>query len=408
MGKRPAGRDSADVVIVGAGPAGLSAAVRLAERGVTPVVVDMSSSPTQTSNAALVHASTLELLAELGVGDDLVSAGRKLRRIVMADRGQVLARIDLTGIASRYPFALGVPQSTTEEILLRRFAGLGGVVRRNHRVESLRTTADGYRLTGTNAENSSAFELHARYVIGADGAHSVVRAAIGVQFRGDTYPSQFVLADVALSQPPCADDEAAINLSPHGVTVIGQLPGGNYRVIATVDADATVPRAPGRSFVDALLTERDIHSHTASEAAWSSRFRVHHRVADRFRDGDVFLVGDAAHVHSPAAGQGMNTGIADAYDVATRLAAVVTGRAEVSVLDGYEQSRRPAAKEVVRFTDRMTRMAMLSNPIARRIRGVVLPTATRIGPIHNTITTWVTGLGRSPLRTELPSLTGSN
>jgi 2-polyprenyl-6-methoxyphenol hydroxylase-like FAD-dependent oxidoreductase len=402
----PGRTEVTDVLIVGAGPTGLTAAARLAELEVPCLVLDAADAPTQTSKAALVHASTLELLAELGVGDELVEAGREIHRIVMADRARVLARVDLTGIPSKYPFALSVPQCTTEEILLRRLASLGGSVRRDHQVHSLREDGDGYLVTGTveTASGSVPIEIKARYVVGADGSHSAVRSAIGLDFPGETYPSQFVLADVELTSQPCADDEAAINMSADGVTVIGRLPSGNYRIISTVDSESDVPEAPGKPYLDEILRERGIDAQLAAAPAWSSRFRVHHRVAERFRVGGVFLAGDAAHVHSPAAGQGMNTGIADAYDLSTRLAAVLTGQADKSVLDGYERDRRAAAVEVLRFTDRMTKMAMLRNPIARSVRRVAAGTLSRIGPIRQLITMWITGLKRSPLRHGLPTV----
>jgi 2-polyprenyl-6-methoxyphenol hydroxylase-like FAD-dependent oxidoreductase len=405
MGTEPAGRaEEAEVVIVGAGPTGLTAAVRLAELGVPHVVLDAAAAPTQTSNAALVHASTLEILAELGVADELVDAGGKVNRIVMVDRGRVLARVGLTGIPSGYPFALGVPQSTTEEILLRR---LNGLVRRGHRVTAVREDGDGYLVTGMAGSPAGPvrFEVWARYVIGADGSHSVVRSAIGLDFPGETYASQFVLADVALGDRPFGDDEATINLSAQGVTVIGRLPGGTHRIIATVGPGSEVPQAPGRAYLDTLLSERAIDVRLAAVPVWSSRFRVHHRVADRFRAGGVFLAGDAAHVHSPAAGQGMNTGIADAYDLSTRLAAVLNGQAAEPVLDGYETERRAAALEVLRFTDRLTKLAMLSNPAARAARRVAVGTGSRIRPLRHQITMWITGLKRSPLRSDLPAVT---
>ncbi|GLY95155.1 FAD-dependent monooxygenase [Actinoplanes sp. NBRC 103695] len=171
--------------------------------------------------------------------------------------------------------------------------------------------------------------------------------------------------------------------------MLGLLPSGNHRIVATVAGEA--PEAPDRAFVDGLLRARGIPFRTAAEPAWSSRFRIHHRVADRFRVGKVFLAGDAAHVHSPAAGQGMNTGIADAYDLATKLASGAD-------LDSYARVRRETALEVVRFTDRMTRMAQLSNPAARAVRRAVAGTAGRLHPVRNRIATWVTGLERSPLR----------
>jgi 2-polyprenyl-6-methoxyphenol hydroxylase-like FAD-dependent oxidoreductase len=239
-------------------------------------------------------------------------------------------------------------------------------------------------------------------VVGADGSHSAVRTAIGLDFPGESYPAQFVLADIALTCPGAADDEATINLSPRGVTVIARLPSGNHRIVATVEAGADVPDAPDRAFVTDLLRDRGVPANPAAEPTWSSRFRVHHRVAARFRVDGVFLAGDAAHVHSPAAGQGMNTGIADAYDLATRMAAVCTGQAEEAALDAYEQARRPAALEVLRFTDRMTRTAMLANPVARSVRRVAAGTVGRLTPVQRRLAMWVTGLERSPLRGDLP------
>ena len=361
--------EKTEVLIVGGGPTGLTAAIRLAQLGVPHIVLDARDGPTETSNAALVHASTIELLAELDVGDELVAAGRRIDHIVMVDRGRPLVRLGFGGLPTRYPFALSVPQSTTEALLVKRLADLGGEVRRGQRVDL--ATCD----------------IDARYVIGADGSHSTIRESAGITFRGATYESSFVLADIALRTD---FDEATINLSPDGVTVLAQLPSGNHRVVATV-ADA--PSAPDRSFVEDLLRRRGIPAQTREDPVWSSRFRIHHRVADRFRTGSTFLAGDAAHVHSPAAGQGMNTGIADAFDLATRLAS-----GSPSALDGYETGRRSAALEVVRFTDRMTRMAMLRNPMARTARRLVMGTAGRPPAVQRKIGMWVSGLGRSPLR----------
>ncbi len=400
-------RERTAVVVVGAGPTGLTAALRLAQLGVPYVLLDASAAPTTTSNAALVHASSLEILAELGVGDALVAAGRRMHRITMVDRGRPLLRMEFGDLPSRYPFALGVPQSTTEALLLRRLAESAGSVRRRHRVHTLRAH-DGHVVVAGVVESPGGpvpFEIRARYVIGADGSHSAVRAAIGLDFPGQTYPSQFVLADVALTDGVRADDEATINMSAHGVTVIARLPSGNHRIVATVDTHVTVPARPDRAFVDALLSDRGIPARAAGEPAWSSAFRVHHRVADRFRVGRVFLAGDAAHIHSPAAGQGMNTGIADAFDLATRIAAVHTGQAGESALDAYDRVRRAAALEVLAFTDRLTATAMLRNPAARAARRALAGTLGRLGPVRRRVAMWVTGLQRSPLYGDLPAVT---
>jgi 2-polyprenyl-6-methoxyphenol hydroxylase-like FAD-dependent oxidoreductase len=399
--------ENTEVVIVGAGPTGLTAAVRLARLGIPYVLLDARAEPTSTSNAALVHAASLELLAELGVGDALVAAGRRIDRIAMVDGGRPLLRVPFAGLPTRYPFALGVPQSTTEALLLRQLAGPAGTVRRRHRVRTVNADGDAITVTGTaeSPGDPAPFAIRARYVIGADGSRSTVRTALGLDFPGQTYPSQFVLADVALTGAGQADDEATINMSAHGVTVIAQLPSGNHRIVATVDAGVEVPDRPDGAFVDALLRDRGITARSAAEPAWSSAFRVHHRVAATFRDGRVFLAGDAAHIHSPAAGQGMNTGIADAFDLATRLAAVLAGQADESSLDAYDRVRRAVALEVLAFTDRLTRVAMMRNPAARIARRVGTGTVGRLRPVQRRLAMWVTGLQRSPLRGDLPAVT---
>jgi 2-polyprenyl-6-methoxyphenol hydroxylase-like FAD-dependent oxidoreductase len=398
--------DVTDVLVVGAGPTGLMAATVLVRQGVSCITVDAAAGPTVTSKAALVHASTLELFAEVGVIDEIVSAGVRIHRIVVRDGERILTRIALDGLPSRYPFALGLPQSTTEQVLLRRLAELRGSVRRCHRVVSIESDGDGYLVAGFDHSDPGPdggqavpFTIRARYVVGADGAHSAVREAVGIAFPGDTYASQFVLADVGLADAGDAE-QATISLSPLGVTVIGLLPGGNHRIVATVDTEE-VPACPDRTFLDALLRDRGLTARPTAEPAWSSRFRVHHRVAEHFRLHGVFLAGDAAHVHSPAAGQGMNTGIADAYDLATRLAATLAG-ADPTVLDGYETNRRSAALEVLRFTHRMTRIAQLRSPAARLSRRILAGTIGRLGPVQRRITMWISGLERSPLRHGLP------
>ena len=397
--------ETTEVAVVGAGPTGLTMATRLAQLGVPHVVVDANAGPVRESRATLVHAATLEILDELGAAGELIAAGTRVNRIAFSDRGRVIARIGLAGVPSRYGFALGVPQSTTEQVLLARLAALGGGVRRGHRAESVTPVPEGYLVAGTGPAGGGAgrFEIRARYVAGCDGAHSTVRASAGLDFPGDTYPSQFVLADAELRSAPGPDDEARIFTSPQGVVVTGRLPSGNHRIVATVDAGLAVPDPPGRAFIDAILRERGV-GELAADPVWSSRFRVAHRVADRFRAGGVFVCGDAAHVHSPAGGQGMNTGIADAYDLATRLAAVLTGQADQAILDGYERDRRAAALEVVTFTDRMTTMASVRSPAARALRDAALAAASRIPAIRNLITLWVSGLKRSPLRHDLPPL----
>jgi 2-polyprenyl-6-methoxyphenol hydroxylase-like FAD-dependent oxidoreductase len=217
----------------------------------------------------------------------------------------------------------------------------------------------------------------ARYVVGCDGGHSFAREALGIPFQGDAYPQSFVLADVRMGWA-LPDDEVQLFFSPEGLVVVAPLPQGHHRVVATVDE---APAEPSLSDVQALLDARGPRARRprVEELVWSSRFRVQHRVAARFREGGVFLCGDAAHVHSPAGGQGMNTGIQDAANLAWKLALAVRGRAPGSLLDSYERERRPVARGVVSTTDRLTRLATVHSPLLRRLRNALIPIAGRTG-----------------------------
>jgi 2-polyprenyl-6-methoxyphenol hydroxylase-like FAD-dependent oxidoreductase len=350
-----------DVAIVGAGPTGLALAVTLASAGIDFVVVDRLAEGANTSRAAVVHARTLEILEALGTAEDLVARGLPLTRFAVRDGSRRLLTLPFDNLPTRYPYALMVPQCDTEDVLLARVRALGAEVHRPYEVESVVQDEGGVTLTMTTGES-----LRAGYAVGADGMDSAVRTASGIGFTGRTYAESFVLADVTMDWVP-GRDEVSLTFDPAGLTVVAPLPGGRYRIVATVEE---APATPDREFVQALLDERASGDATVTSVAWSSRFRVHHRVADRYRAGRLLLAGDAAHVHSPAGGQGMNTGIQDAYALGRALA---TGR-----LDDYETQRRPVARRVVAFTDRMTRIATTHHPVARAARNLALPLLGRL------------------------------
>ncbi|CAG7653738.1 FAD-dependent monooxygenase [Actinacidiphila bryophytorum] len=354
------------VAIVGAGPTGLALAVTLAEAGVDFVVLDKLAEGANTSRAAVVHARTLEVLDTLGVTQELLLLGIPLQRFTVRDGGRVLARLGFGGLPTPYPFTLMVPQCDTEAALLARLRALGGDVHRPYEVASAVQDDDGVTLTTTTGQT-----LRAQYAVGADGMHSAVREAAGIGFTGSAYAQSFVLADVVMDWRPGAA-EVSLNFHADGLVVVAPLPHGRYRVVAVVDE---APAAPGAGYVQALLDARSPGQARVHEVVWGSRFRVHHRVADHYRAGRLLLAGDAAHVHSPAGGQGMNTGIQDGYAL---------GRAFAEdALDGYEPQRRPVAQRVVAFTDRMTRMATLRRRPARAARNAVLPLATRVPALRN-------------------------
>ena len=235
--------------------------------------------------------------------------------------------------------------------------------------------ASGVEFTVQSAQRVE--RLRARYLVGCDGAHSTVRETLGMRFEGATYPQSFVLADVRMDWG-LPNDEVELFFSPEGLVVVAPLPHRRHRVVATVDE---APPEPSLKEVQALLDTRGPRAPrpVVETVVWSSRFRVHHRVAAAFRDGAVFLCGDAAHIHSPAGGQGMNTGIQDAANLAWKLALVIRGYAPGSLLDSYERERKQVAREVVATTHRITRLATMRSRGSRRIRNILLSGANRTG-----------------------------
>jgi 2-polyprenyl-6-methoxyphenol hydroxylase-like FAD-dependent oxidoreductase len=364
-----------DVLIVGAGPVGLTLAASLQARGVDVLLVDKAAEVARTSRAAVIHARTLEVLHGIDVSDELVRRGVIVPRFTVRDRDRALLTIDFDGLPTRYPYTLMLPQDITEDVLTGRLAELGGRVHRPYELARLEQDGDGVTATMVGGET-----VRASYVVGADGMHSAVREQIGIGFTGDTYAQSFVVADVHLDWD-FDDSEVMLYFAPAGLLVVAPLPGGRHRIVATADV---APEHPDRDHIQALLDARGPQKRPAlvKDVVWSSRFRVHHRLADRYREGRVFLAGDAAHVHSPAGGQGMNTGIQDAVALAARLASVLRDAADERVLDGYEAQRRPIAADVVAFTDRMTRVATVDHPGVRRIRNATLRVLDRIPAVR--------------------------
>lgn len=338
-----------DVLVVGAGPTGLTLAAELTRCGVHATVIDQQPAGANTSRAAVVHARTLEVLESINVSKRLTAIGIPIPRFTIRDRDRVLMSVDFSTLPTRYPYTLMVSQAVTEQVLLDRLQELGAKVERPMTLVDLRQDA-----VGVTATLEGDVHLQAHYAVGADGMHSTVRELAGIGFQGSSYKESFVLADIRLTGG-MPHDEVILYFSPAGLVVVAPLPDGIYRIVATVD---NAPEHPNMEYVQALLEERGPRKERAvvKELVWSSRFHVHHRVADTYRKGRILLAGDAAHVHSPAGGQGMNTGIQDAVSLAGALSRALQ-EGETSILDAYASSRRPVAVQVVALTDRLTRLA---------------------------------------------------
>jgi 2-polyprenyl-6-methoxyphenol hydroxylase-like FAD-dependent oxidoreductase len=264
-------------------------------------------------------------------------------------------------------------------------------VHRPYEVTNVAQDSDGVTATMATGET-----IRVGYAVGADGIHSTVREYTGIGFTGDTYAQSFVLADVHMDWH-LPETEVMLYYSPAGLVVVSALPGGRHRIVATVDE---APEHPSGEFVQALLDARGPEQQPARirDVVWSSRFRVHHRLADHYRDGRLFLAGDAAHVHSPAGGQGMNTGIQDAATLAAKLTAVLRDGAADTVLDEYEAQRRPVAAEVVALTHRITRIATVDSVPLRKARNALLRALDWLPPVHRTLAMNLSELATDPER----------
>jgi 2-polyprenyl-6-methoxyphenol hydroxylase-like FAD-dependent oxidoreductase len=374
-----------DVLVVGAGPVGLTAAIVLTQRGHTVTVVDGQPEGANTSRAAVVHSRTLELLAPYGVTPDLVARGVHTPTFAIRDRDDLLMAIPFDTLPTPYPYTLMISQADTEALLRKRLENLGGQVVRPATVTAVEQDPEGILATFSDGH-----QVRARYLIGADGVRSTVREQAGIAFTGSTYAESFVLADVRLSGGIPAD-EVILYFSPAGLVVLAPLPDDRYRIVATVDE---APALPDSAFVQRLLDERGPQARpvVVEEVLWGSRFRVHHRIADAFRSDRILLAGDAAHVHSPAGGQGMNLGIEDAVAAAECLSRVLLGEPE-ALLDDYAAQRRRVADRVVKLADRLTEMATLSAR-KRPLRNTVMRFAGRLPAVRRRLAVRLSGLDR--------------
>lgn len=344
-----------DVLIVGAGPTGLTTAMVLRSHGCNVTVIDKQAAGANTSRAAVIQSHTMETLEPYGVTDRLAATGIQSARFTFRDRDRVLVPVMFNTLPSKFPYVLFISQATTESILLERLRELGGRVLRPYELAAIKEHADGVTATLTDGN-----QIHAKFLVGADGLHSAVRQHVGIDFPAQTDALSFTLADVRATGGVLSD-EGVIYFSGAGQLVIAPLEDGTFRIVAAV-SDA--PENPDVKFLQTLLDERGPKRHRAivQDVVWGSRFRVHHGVASSFVHGRIALAGDAAHVHSPAGGQGMNLGIHDAVALGETLAAVLQDKPG-AVLADYDTRQRPKAEHVVAFTELLTRIATVAGPL---------------------------------------------
>jgi 2-polyprenyl-6-methoxyphenol hydroxylase-like FAD-dependent oxidoreductase len=364
--------DSIPVLIVGAGPTGLWLALWLTKLGIRVRIVDRAAEPGTTSRALAVHARTMEFGDQVGIADTLVEAGLRVEALNFWAGGRRVARVPIRRIGEGYspfPFPLFLPQDVHERLLIERLHSIGVTVERS--IEVTRVEQDGPRVRAVLTRDGVEEIVDVAYLAGCDGASSTVREHLGIGFPGGTYTGVFYVADVDASGPP-VDGGVHVDIEDEDFAIVFPLKTGErVRLIGVLrdradsDREMNFDDVRGKAIAHLQLDVTAVN--------WFSTYRVHHRVADRFRSGRVFLLGDAAHIHSPVGGQGMNTGIGDAVNLAWKLAAVLQQRAAESLLETYEPERIAFARRLVATTDRAFTFVTAPGGLARIVRTKLMP-----------------------------------
>jgi len=371
------------VIVVGAGPTGLMLTLQLLRRGVSVRLIDRDAGPSSESRAAVIHARTLEFLQQLGLADAAVRRGRALSRLRIDQRGRIRAELPLSRVGlgqSPFPFVLALGQNETEALLLQAIESEGGRVERDCEVRGVEAHANLVRLSvargaATTGPRSAESTIEAPWVCACDGASSTIRHALGVPFEGGSYEHRFFLADCRVDGP-VPDDGVTICLERRGLAAFFGMAGDRrFRVIGKLPRDASSDRSMSFDAMAALARRTSALPLSLSAPRWSSVYRLHHRAVPRLRAGPggrVILLGDAAHVHSPVGGQGMNTGLQDAANLAWKLALVVRGAASDALLETFDDERMPVIRRLLQTTDRFFSLATSEQPVIATLRGWLL------------------------------------
>ncbi|GAB2872609.1 FAD-dependent monooxygenase [Hymenobacter ruber] len=390
---------AANVLIAGAGPSGLTLALELCRHGVRPRIIDPLPGPSPLSRALVMHARTLELLDRHGLAEQFIAQGEIVRGVALRRKGHVAAKLPIGRIGeglSPFPFALMLSQDQTERLLREALVPYGVAVEWNISLTGLTQDAGGAIAT-LQAPGQPPETAHVAYVAGCDGAHSAVRHALGIGFPGGTYEQVFFVADTVtegLDEDARLGRMLEVSLAPRTFNAFFPMPQGRMRVIGLLP-DGLAPEDATFAAVQPGLEAAE-HVRVQS-VSWFATYRVHHRVADHFRQGRAFLVGDAGHIHSPAGGQGMNTGLGDAVNLGWKLAAVLQQAAPEALLDTYEAERIPFARQLVATTDRAftgaTRATAWASFVRSWVAPLLLPLAVRVPAIRRLMFRTISQIG---------------
>ncbi len=375
------------VLIVGAGPVGLALASMLVRQGIAVRIIDRSEHPTIYSKAQVIHARTLEVLHDLGVVAPFLAEGRRVHELAMSQAdGTPITQLEfkMPGDDTLYPFLLNISQAETEKHLRDHLAKVGVAPEWQVRLEHFTQDEAGVEAVLVDGAGRSE-TLRVPYLVGCDGAHSTVRKALGLQFAGSTYDWKITQADLRVDFATPPSPHAMVGfLGPQGPTMFLPLPGDSRYRMMVFD----VEEEPTLEFFQRAAAERTPPGTRVSDPRWMVSFRINCRMVDKYRVGRVFVAGDAAHIHSPAGGQGMNTGIQDAWNLSWKLGLALSGHASEALLDSYQAERRPVAAAVLAATDRATQsmftVATLQNELLVGLRNQVMGLVGSLDAVRST------------------------
>ena len=365
------GDSKVSVLVVGAGPVGLTMACELARRGVTFRLIDKEPEPTDKSKALGIHSRTLEVLESMGLVQTFLDAGHIVYGSNFYHRDKKLVHLSLDEIEGPYPYALMLPQCDSEKILRDHLAKSDVKIERPVELTAFEQSEGGVTATLQHPDGSIEVDSF-NWIIGTDGAHSTVRHVLGFKFEGEQYPESFATCDLHVAWDH-SEDELDIFVSEEGMMAFFPTGGGRYRIIADEPAVKHKTGDPiTLAEAQAIVDKRGPKGVVLSDPIWMTWFAIHRRSVEQYRQGRAFLVGDAAHIHSPALGQGMNTGMQDAFNLAWKLALVENGMASQKLLDSYQSERHPVGANLLKTTDAVTRLATVRSPLAAGVRNELM------------------------------------